>query len=1003
MFGETNVYITNLLKHLWENPKIVSILLLNSSKDDIKYNLGDFFVNNFYENIVSTNCVENNLLYLITLLLKDEVKNLKNPGNSDNFLKNSIAGIFLEKLVEKEDIKIYFKNSIGEVIENLKNCFANEELTFDTKKLNANIINNKKDNNDLFINEIGIFNYMNKNIELGNNHEKDHINDFNKNYIKPLKEDSLNLFLSENQNKASKNNIKEFINNINNHLKLSPNSYGTKTFLKNINNNKEILNLYKNYFFKISNYFDSILDNLLNNLNILPYQIKCICKIISKLIENKFPKVQNYEKNKFVSKFFFFNLFSSMFLNPGYITLINDFIISKVQENNLSIINKIIENFVAGKFYKDDQLEGNYTPFNWLFIEKMPKLNEFYEKIINVNLPNFIEKLIDGEDIEYKYKYFEENKNEIISHSSFCFSLDDLYVLVKNIENCKELLLKENKKKELEKTIKKILIDEHKNKIYCLKRKKESEIEEEDLPEIKSYRTTQVVKKPKNAIESNNSILINLNKDKEKEVLKFFLISNLLINDEYENYIDMNKDSFEYKEKNNKKNIEIDENIKSVNKVKNFLYSILSNYKELNKDDFIVDKITNIENILNEMKKNMKLLNILIDESIPSDWYIDPILDLLKELPEKFIINDCEELLYKLEKDINNSIKHLNFNILASCMNRIKIAKNKSSYYDNVYNTLINIKLNLKINYIIKKSFIPIEIKYKKNSNWLQIKPISEIITNITKNTNMKHEKIKPNINIKDPKEKSIILICHTIEEFTKKFPNLSKDSDKQKNNILNCLEKVNFPDQLNICMKFINSAICKEKIIKNESEVDLMLPKIYDYIMEQLYPKLFPIESDSVDNMIYLNCKKVSWIQPEHLIKEKKICFFKNFINDLTNIFEKIEKEKCPRKKFACIEEIFKCISNLNIFNRLKSEGIDDEIPILHFGLIKAKPQRISSNCQYLRLFLGNKKEKKEDNHLTQIYVLASQVAKLNHTSLINVSKDEYYEKCKQNMLKFI
>ena len=314
MFGETNVYITNLLKHLWENPKIVSILLLNSSKDDIKYNLGDFFVNNFYENIVSTNCVENNLLYLITLLLKDEVKNLKNPGNSENFLKNSIAGIFLEKLVEKQDIKIYFKNSIGEVIENLKNCFANEELTFDTKKLNANIINNKKDKNDLFINGLGIFNYMNKNIEIGNNHEKDHINDFNKNYIKPLKEDSLNLFLSENQNKASKNNIKEFINYINNHLKLSPNSYGTKTFLKNINNNKEILNLYKNYFFKISNYFDSILDNLLNNLNILPYQIKCICKIISKLIENKFPKVQNYEKNKFVSKFFFLIYFLLCFL-----------------------------------------------------------------------------------------------------------------------------------------------------------------------------------------------------------------------------------------------------------------------------------------------------------------------------------------------------------------------------------------------------------------------------------------------------------------------------------------------------------------------------------------------------------------------------------------------------------------------------------------------------------------------------------------------------------------
>ena len=263
---------------------------------------------------MSTNCFENNLLYLITLLLKDKVKNLKHPGNSENFLKNSIAGLFLEKLVEKRDVKIYFKNSIGEVIENLKNCFANEELTFDAKKLNANIINNKKDNNDLFINGIGIFNYMNKNIEIGNNHEKDHINDFNKKYIKPLKEDSLNLFLSENQNKASKNNIKEFIKHINNHLKSSPNSYDTKTFFKNINNNKEILNLYENYFFKISNYFDSILDNLLNNLNILPYQIKCICKIISKLIENKFPNAQKYEKNKFISKFFFLIYFLLCFL-----------------------------------------------------------------------------------------------------------------------------------------------------------------------------------------------------------------------------------------------------------------------------------------------------------------------------------------------------------------------------------------------------------------------------------------------------------------------------------------------------------------------------------------------------------------------------------------------------------------------------------------------------------------------------------------------------------------
>ena len=1002
-FGDTNVYITNLLKQLWENPKIVSIILLNSSKDDIKNNLGDFFVNNFYENILSTNCFENNLLYLITLLLKDEVKHLENPKDSEKFLKNSITGIFLEKLVEKKEIKFFFQKVLGEVFENLKNYYSNEELVFDAKKLSEKVINNNKENNFLLIegiNGIEMLDYMNKKNEIEINHEKSHINDFNKKYIKPLKEDNLNLFLFENENKESKNNnIKEFINYLkNNIIKTSANSYDTKTFFKNINNNKDLLNLYENYFYKISYYFDIILNNLLNNLNILPYQIKCICKIISKLIEKQFPNAQKFQKNEFISKFFFYNLFSPMFLNPGYITLISDFVISKTQVNNLSIIMEIIIKFVDGKFYKDNQLEGNYTPFNWLFIEKMTKLIDFYEKMANVKLPNFIEKLIDKEDFEYKYKYFEENKNEIISHCSICFSVDDLYALVKNIENSKEIIFKENRRKDIEKTIKKILLDEHKNKIYYLRNKKEIQIEEDDLSEVKTYRTSQVVKKKSFFVESGNNIIINLNKGNEKEVLKFFLISNLLINDEYKKYIDINKETLEFKLKNN---LEIDENIKIINKLKKFLYVILSNYKELNKDDFNLDKITNFTNILDEIKKKLKSSSALIDKSIPLNWYIDSIIDFLKVLPEKYIINDYEELLGQLEKDINDTIINLNFKILASCMNKLKIAKNLNPYYDKVYNTLINVKLNLKINYIIKKSFIPIEIKYKKNANSLRINPISEISTNNTKKTNY-HSNKKTSINIKESKEKNKIVICSTIEEFTEKFPNLTEDYYKEKNNIFNCLEKAHFPEQLSTYMQSINCIIHKEKIIKNESEINLMIPKIYDYIMEQLYPKIFPIEGDPVDNMIYLNCKKASWIQPEHLIKAKNI-LIKNFITDITEIFEKIDKEKCPRKKFLCIEDIFKCISNLNSFNGIKSDGIDDEMPALHYGLIKAMPQKINSNCEYLKLFLGNKKGKREDSHLTQIFVLATQVAKLNHTFLNNVSEDEYYEKCRQNILKFI
>ena len=43
----------------------------------MKDHLSNFICNNFYENILSANYIENNLLYLILLLLKEEI-NIKN-------------------------------------------------------------------------------------------------------------------------------------------------------------------------------------------------------------------------------------------------------------------------------------------------------------------------------------------------------------------------------------------------------------------------------------------------------------------------------------------------------------------------------------------------------------------------------------------------------------------------------------------------------------------------------------------------------------------------------------------------------------------------------------------------------------------------------------------------------------------------------------------------------------------------------------------------------------
>jgi hypothetical protein len=83
--------------------------------------------------------------------------------------------------------------------------------------------------------------------------------------------------------------------------------------------------------------------------------------------------------------------------------------------------------------------------------------------------------------------------------------------------------------------------------------------------------------------------------------------------------------------------------------------------------------------------------------------------------------------------------------------------------------------------------------------------------------------------------------------------------------------------------------------------------------------------------------------------------------------------------------------------------EGLDEEIQFLNYALLKAKPKTLSTNCEYMRNFIGDKKGKREDNHLTQITIISKLIAKLSHSFFINISESEFNEKCQKNLLNSI
>ena len=66
----------------------------------LKNNLAPFFINNFYINYLTGDFLENNLLYIITLLLQHELDKINKIKEWNLYLEKSNTGIFLTSLRE---------------------------------------------------------------------------------------------------------------------------------------------------------------------------------------------------------------------------------------------------------------------------------------------------------------------------------------------------------------------------------------------------------------------------------------------------------------------------------------------------------------------------------------------------------------------------------------------------------------------------------------------------------------------------------------------------------------------------------------------------------------------------------------------------------------------------------------------------------------------------------------------------------------------------------------
>ena len=678
--------------------------------------------------------------------------------------------------------------------------------------------------------------------------------------------------------------------------------------------------------------------------HLIPYSIKCLCKIIYNLIKLKFPDLKNIEIAGFVKMFFFKILLEQFILSSDY-SMITNTIISKETKHNLKIIFDIWKHFIFGNFYTNDNIEYcDYTPFNWFFIDIIQESKNF-EILTDVDISdNLLRRNININNINNNtIKNFEicENNKNIYSYSA-CWTIEDLITLLRIMNN--------NKSDFVDK------IDGH--EIF-------------------------------NEFNQINKILMSLKKKDDLNSLSYYLydevfysskISEIILKEKKEEYFQI--DEFENEISNEDKDKELNKLIT----IKNYLCSLLFNSDLISFIDNSNIDLNNFKEIIEKLDKYNKIessiflnnnndINNINEELLPfQDNNINSLILTIDDMDEKYSINNYELFFNSLSNDISSSMNKYNFEILSLILDILNNIKNNTNIYLSNQEKYKNNIINSKLRHFIENEQIEVKIRFKYNEE--------EHYFSIT-NSNEKNAKASKNDNS---------IKCHTIPDFIRKFPNLSKLQLKKEFDFFDLKKKLNIRKNL-----FNYFEIIREHLMKyfSNKEINNVYNKVRKRILIKLYNKIFPKEPDDDDLTFHFKCLSLSWVKPEHLNKTKLYNDNDNFIKITTNLFNQMNIEKSFSGKLEIIDKIFITFSNVLKINLGNNYSTDDIAPICEYTLIKAKPERLSSNLKFIQIMMPENCSNLSKMHFDYLKNYINIIKNCDHSHFYGISEKEFEENC--------
>ena len=1050
---DSNDPIKNLMFILRNNydyiTKLVSLIEETDEFEKVD-SLVELFCNQFYDNILIPNPEQEELLILIYKLLEEEITPM-NSASIDEFLNDtSFIGKFISSYMNKRELKVFLAMLLNPLILSIENS------GLDCMDMSLNNINNEinrkkpKEIPDISLEHLlekipkttihfkkyyvleneqeeeenadrtGINNdegeLNRESIASNSSYNRTESIDFNSDIdYNPEYKNDLNIDkIYEKIVNEEKEEIKDLylyqLEQIGNDPDLFTNA-GLKLVLSDSyfkNNKSHILKRYYENFIFIKKKIDYIIQSLIDKISTIPYTVRCICKVISLLMHKKFPDLPKYLRNSFLGKFIFDKCIFPV-LSFENKNVMDSRIFSSNTKKCLNVIISVLSNANRCCLYPTTT-DTEKTIFNYYLIEIIPILNQFYEKLIDIELPKALEDLVskvklkieqnlDNKIFNFKRKndkrrfqekkeeqkkkkepikkedeilfdYFKENDDEIMHLESICFSLSDVLFIIELIKRNTKIFEGLSKYEFFIKTLERIQFDD--------------------------YKLNEIVR---NNVKSKQFFIIF--RDEKNSKLEKLLRSN---KKNISTFISGNQDSDLI-----------------CKRIKFCIKTILKGLNLLNNKDYsYLNKAVSTNKFFSAIKHTLNDLSEYSEEhdKIPLKWYGQYINNYKKGLAEVYQKDDFEKLyseLYDEEKDILSELKSFSSTIITRDGMNLRCAEKllDKAKYD--LSDIEEAKKFVKIEKFIDTEKIEVCIRIKDDKDIEREKNVPDkdklptIIVTDASECNI-HQKNAADENDKRNKPSSHATY---IKDFIYKFSENPWNSDKNNKNqkpktfVIKDIENGDrkykvyktMKMYMDIVKKKIKDPIINVGLFNDNVNVNEIAEKIEDHILRQMYKDVFPNRLDK-DDSFYTRTKCLEWVTPEQL-EIKKVYF--NQLGFAISCIRKIDEARSVLDKINLIINAHTSINNTIKFSSGKDDdsGQDEMTPIFQYIILKAHPRRMISNINYIKCFLGDNLSDSKGFLLSQIESATSYINNINYEQL-KIPKEEFERRYNDANRKF-